>query len=530
MAASGARYEACILHGSRPLDEAVRRVGMGFVVSPHHIVTCAHVVASALFPDKADFSRRRACATSPEKPAETVMVGLPLSRKAGKRAYAATVLEWEPSRPIDERDLPDDIALLYVAERLPDDIVPAAMAGLELRPGEVLCGFGISEAANKGKAFGGEYQGEVEGRSLLISDKNDLTVEKGCSGAAIHKPGDTIVCGMVTSLQGETTGLFIPSADLLAHSFLSQFTRGIAPAEDQARSAPARREGDGRRAGVGTRLQKRLYALDHVVACDGVFGVALYTPSVWIALCGGVNEDMAVSLHERLQMRFRRRVDRSPNSVENLRAAPDPEMDLRDLTISWPSARYRPQLRLAQMKGLLSDRLQLSGDGRSLNLMKAALEETAMCVYSEFRLTPDGVAVEDRSLLTDWAAFLASVGALGPTCALVHVVCILPPEGGPAPDEKAFNALLAELSAQVSAHLEAQGASDIILNQDTLKALDMAKVETWLRVNGPAVDLRESELDAFVADIGTRVRARTAAIPPQPVRLKDIATWLTPPQ
>ncbi len=104
----------------RDLEAAVARVrsaagavvGGGFLVDPSHVVTCAHVVASALGRSGQD-----------DVPAEweTVVIEFPLV--APGVSVPAHVVAWHPVQPDDR----GDIAVLSLAAEAPAGIVPARL-------------------------------------------------------------------------------------------------------------------------------------------------------------------------------------------------------------------------------------------------------------------------------------------------------------------------------------------------------------------------------------------------------------------
>ncbi len=520
------QFHAWILAGSSPGDDADRRVGMGFVIGKRLVLTCAHVVASAIHPG-GDTAQRAACealASSEPKPGDVIMVGFPFTDASNRRAYAARVSHWMPKQSPAQRELPDDVALLELQEDLPADVKPGVLSDRELVPGESLGGFGITGDLRDGTPFGGAYGRPVVGRRAFLAGALDDIAEQGCSGAAVLGNHGPQIVGMITSNQGRARGLFLAARDLLKLDFIASrieplsFLGGMAGKPLEGHSL-ARAEALEKQTSVGVRLSRRLYALDHDNVYQGVLGIAVDSPAPMIALCGGLSDDLAHCLQQRLQMTFRLRAERQMSADRSLLRAPDfPPLNLPEFTLAWPSRRYRLNQRLGSLKGQLSEKLQADGDGRGPEVIRAALEEIPVCVYSNIELVANAISEEDQVLLGEWAKYLGEVGALAPRKALVHVICVLPPDGATAPAADSFQSLIDAVSDKIG--------GETLLNQQLLLPLSPSKIQDWLERIGPAADLSDADIRSLTQEAVRYAHTPNPAQPPNPIRLGDIQRWL----
>ncbi len=520
------KFHAWILAGNGPGDDADRRVGMGFVIGERLVLTCAHVVASAIHPGS-DATQRAAyekVASSENPPDGVIMVGFPFTNETNRRAYPARVVGWRPTLPPAQRDLPDDVALLELMDVCPADVPVGVLLDDVLAPDERLVGFGINAKLREGTPFAGAHGVAVVGRLTLLANALDDIAEQGCSGAAVLRTFGSGVVGMVTSNQGRARALFLGAPDLLKLDFIASrierpsFLGGMAGRLSEGHSL-AKAEALEKQAGLGMRLSRRLYALDHVNVYNDVLGLAVEMPAPMIALCGGLGDDLAHCLQHRLQMTFRLRAERQAGADRSLLSAPDfPPLNLPELTLAWPSRRLRLNQRLASLKGQLSDKLQVDGDGRGPEVIRAALEDIPVCVYSSIELVADAICHDDQLLLAEWTKYFSEVAAMAPRKALVHVICVLPPEGAPAPAASSFQSLLDAISDKIG--------GETLLNQQLLLPLSPSKIQDWLERIGPAADLSDADIRSLAQDAVRRAHTPNPAHAPNPIRLGDIQRWL----
>lgn len=100
-------------------DAPEQTVGCALLVTPRHVVTCAHVVADAL--------GDRTKATAAEAPTGGVPVDLPLLRHPFRTT--GRVIRWLPMREVEDK-APEDIAVLELAEDAPAAAAPAPLLNL----------------------------------------------------------------------------------------------------------------------------------------------------------------------------------------------------------------------------------------------------------------------------------------------------------------------------------------------------------------------------------------------------------------
>ena len=173
-------------------------MGAGFIVTPEHALTCAHVVNSALGREKDD----QRCPDSDE----CILFDF-LGSDAPK--VEAEVLHWFPVCENSESDQLEDIAVLRFMEPLPDTICPAPvevpdkLVGL----GVSMCGFPSDEP--RGIYVNGTLQGVIKGGSIeLHSDKDNRPVELGFSGTPAWDKEHCVVYGMIVSRRMRVGGIY----------------------------------------------------------------------------------------------------------------------------------------------------------------------------------------------------------------------------------------------------------------------------------------------------------------------------------
>ncbi|MCP4352922.1 MAG: hypothetical protein GY795_46320 [Desulfobacterales bacterium] len=185
-------------------------VGAGFLVAPHHIITCTHVIADAL-------NIRR---DTVEPPESTVFLDFPLlDRQPMVRAKA---VKWYPVREGTVIGELEDIAVLELISDspLPDGAkpVPVVMTDPNAffdRPVR-MCGF--PRGMDNGDWVSGKLQG-MTGNGWVQFDRElgQRSVAPGFSGTAVWDKGENAVAGMVVSIisrDGESSAYMIPAAAL----------------------------------------------------------------------------------------------------------------------------------------------------------------------------------------------------------------------------------------------------------------------------------------------------------------------------
>ncbi|MCP4156581.1 MAG: hypothetical protein GY757_53195 [bacterium] len=183
-------------------------IGAGFLVTPTHLLTCAHVVAKTT-----------------EMPVDLVYLDFPLLK--GQPAARANVIKWYPIKEKAGTGELEDIAVLELLQDppLPEEITPATLVHLETnnfthRPVR-MCGF--PKGVDQGTYANGTLQGPTgKGWIEIHHDLSGGMVEKGFSGTAVWDKKENAVSGMIVSTM-------IPSREKVAY---------MIPAESLIRAFP----------------------------------------------------------------------------------------------------------------------------------------------------------------------------------------------------------------------------------------------------------------------------------------------------
>jgi hypothetical protein len=190
-------------------------VGVGFVVSPQHVMTCCHVIAAAL----------TGCNEVPwEPPAGIVAIELP-HVAPGRELQGRPVL-WGPQTsggPRFDGDVPQicsDWAVLDMGHRLPglEPVVISTADAFDHR----FWTFGVPQDRQEGTTVEGKIAARVlDGAFELLADTAHLAyVRAGFSGGAVWDKTTVAVAGMMVAISDDTAGTpsayMIPIASLLA--------------------------------------------------------------------------------------------------------------------------------------------------------------------------------------------------------------------------------------------------------------------------------------------------------------------------
>ncbi|MEA5498374.1 serine protease [Limnoraphis robusta Tam1] len=184
--------------------------GSGFLVSPHYILTCAHVVA---------FTTERISSKQEEKPTQIIEIDFPVL-EIGKK-LKTEIAFWFPLKS-DENI--QDIAVLKLLnpDQLPERSEPI---NLILTRNESLWGhrfraLGFPEKGSNGEWATGELRGGVGKGRIQVEDTKEtgIRLEKGFSGTAIWDEQLQGVVGMAVTQdyeRPEAKVAFITPTDLL---------------------------------------------------------------------------------------------------------------------------------------------------------------------------------------------------------------------------------------------------------------------------------------------------------------------------
>ena len=162
--------------------------GLGLLVGAKQVVTCAHVVNTALGRNQREQNR--------PSTSDVVQVEFPLMHGAPVRD--ATVVAWVPP-PADGTG--GDVAGLALAEEAPNDAIPAQFATRHPEPGAWLQVFGYpgSPPRDTGVFVDVDLKGEVGGQLLQVESRSDQSVkaQPGFSGSPAWDPARGVAAGLL---------------------------------------------------------------------------------------------------------------------------------------------------------------------------------------------------------------------------------------------------------------------------------------------------------------------------------------------
>ncbi|EIJ35438.1 S1 family peptidase [Thiothrix nivea] len=183
-------------------------IGGGFLITPTHIVTCAHVVADSIGYNY----------LSNDIPSEIVFLDFPLLQKNLK--FSAKVISWFPVKTNISNNIVRDIAVLELLDdtHLPEGSCPAPVVFLEdnhLDDRMVkICGF--PREIPEGDWINGSLQGLVSsGLIQLNHEVGRRCISRGFSGTPVWDKQERAVVGIVVSIntrENERIAYVIPSS------------------------------------------------------------------------------------------------------------------------------------------------------------------------------------------------------------------------------------------------------------------------------------------------------------------------------
>ncbi|MBE9039734.1 trypsin-like peptidase domain-containing protein [Oscillatoriales cyanobacterium LEGE 11467] len=192
-------------------------VGAGFLVSPQHILTCAHVIAFAL----------GIRADSAEMPSAEVSVDFPIITPGKK--LKAKVIFWLPVNP---RQSVEDIAGLKLISPL-EEAQPARLVTAEELWGHGFRVLGFPEGKSKGAWASGSFRGGIANGWVQLEDvkQSGYRLEEGFSGAPVWDEELQGVVGMAVAAEKQRTeakAAFIIPANVLVSAWDVLQERAIA--------------------------------------------------------------------------------------------------------------------------------------------------------------------------------------------------------------------------------------------------------------------------------------------------------------
>ena len=178
-------------------------IGCGLLVTPRHVITCAHVAAQGLGTE----------ATDPQAPAGNLPVDLPLLEHPFRTI--GRVVHWVPVREATNKD-PEDIAVLELDQEAPPEAEPARLISKEPNEYtglEVHC-FGFPAGIHEGVRRHGTCRGE-NARGWVQLDVARGSVAGGFSGTgAWTRTPDGAVGLVVAARVAERYAALIPTRTL----------------------------------------------------------------------------------------------------------------------------------------------------------------------------------------------------------------------------------------------------------------------------------------------------------------------------
>jgi serine/threonine protein kinase len=194
-------------------------VGVGFLVTDRHVLTCAHVVRNALGYSKDE--------SFPEKPNEAVYLDFPL---LGSGEFTAQVITWHPNS-INNRKDGMDIAVLELTTGLPKDCQPVCVNDSSADFwGHPLRVFGFPSVKvnnglinlNNGVWANYEGRGPEASTGWVLIEKSVETghrIQPGFSGSPVWDEQLQGVVGMVVALDTvEKSAAFMIPANVLSEN------------------------------------------------------------------------------------------------------------------------------------------------------------------------------------------------------------------------------------------------------------------------------------------------------------------------
>ncbi len=196
-------------------DEPRQPVGAGFLVSPHHILTCAHVVTQALKLPKNTHTR----------PKDIIYLDFPLLNK--RPQLQATVHQWYPLKDDVVKGEFEDICVLVLstptprpreAHSIPIIAFEEEAFEKEFERAVRMCGF--PEHQDNGVCLNGTLQKTIAPGLVHIKIKSGTppTMITGFSGTAVWDKQELAVAGMIVNIEhhdGKTTAQMITAASLV---------------------------------------------------------------------------------------------------------------------------------------------------------------------------------------------------------------------------------------------------------------------------------------------------------------------------
>jgi hypothetical protein len=183
------------------LPDGENHAGMGVLVGPRHVLTCAHVANTAIGrPPEATM-----------KPTQELAVEFPMSRTREPRY--GHVASWSPMGRTPEYD----ICVIELTEDAPADVGVAVLADIHvLLDGDPLSVYGSAARESNGHHIAAEFKGPCSNSEVQIDGvaaARGLFVKQGYSGAAVWDAKHSVVVGIVRAMyRGADIAYMVPTA------------------------------------------------------------------------------------------------------------------------------------------------------------------------------------------------------------------------------------------------------------------------------------------------------------------------------
>jgi Trypsin-like peptidase domain len=191
-------------------------IGTGFWIDQQHVLTCAHVVSTAL-------GYNRDAAKNPSMPVGEVLID-----PSRNSRLSATVCYWEPE---DDKQR-GDIALLKIQDTQVARSIP--VFDFEVAKGQYFSCFGFPDP--EGERVSGTVRGMLTSRAQLDCESAQ-TIAEGYSGAPVIDISTSKIVGMVVAAyeDGSSTAHMIPVAKLQkAIESVKPISESVGPRSDSS--------------------------------------------------------------------------------------------------------------------------------------------------------------------------------------------------------------------------------------------------------------------------------------------------------
>jgi S1-C subfamily serine protease len=166
-------------------------IGAGFLVSQKHILTCSHVVASAL----------KIPQTTSEMPTASIRLDFP--RVASGQVLKANLVSWLPVHPNSLKEVEEDIALLELESSPPEATRPVRLVTSEDLWGHSFRVLGFPDGKSNGVWASGALRGRLANGWVQLEDVKEpgYRLEEGFSGAPVWDEQLQGVVGMAVAAE-----------------------------------------------------------------------------------------------------------------------------------------------------------------------------------------------------------------------------------------------------------------------------------------------------------------------------------------